>query len=98
MILGMEPNIRSIGPLIRELWLSLNLAVKEQNERVYKYGRQCNFFCRQCKSFCPSWISCIEAWNTTLKKIFWALPDLRNIQNYNTLLSILLPRQVQYLA
>jgi len=23
--------------------------VKEQNERVYKCGRECNFFCRECK-------------------------------------------------
>ena len=24
-------------------------SVKEQNERVYKCGRECNFFCRECK-------------------------------------------------
>ena len=29
MILGMEPKIRSIGPLVPKLWLSLDLAVKE---------------------------------------------------------------------
>ena len=33
--------------------LSLNLAVKEQNERVYKCGRECNFFCRECKFVLP---------------------------------------------
>ena len=37
------------GHSFRKLWLSLNLAVKEQNERVYKCGRSCNFFCRSCK-------------------------------------------------
>merc|ERR1712004_67683 len=42
-------KIKSIGPPVPELWLSLNLAVKEQNERVYKCGRECNFFCRECK-------------------------------------------------
>ena len=41
MILGMEPKIRSIGPPVPELWLSLNLAVKEQNERVYKCDEGC---------------------------------------------------------
>ena len=40
-------KIRSIGPSVLELWLSLNLAVKEQNERVYKCDRSCNFFCPQ---------------------------------------------------
>ena len=39
----------SFGPHITELQLSLNLAVKEQNERVYKCDRSCNFFCRSCK-------------------------------------------------
>ena len=29
--------------------LSLNLAVKEQNERVYKCDDSCNFFCDSCK-------------------------------------------------
>ena len=40
---------RKVLQLHIELWLSLNLAVKEQNERVYKCGRECNFFCRECK-------------------------------------------------
>ena len=42
-------KIRSIGPPVPELWLSLNLAVKEQNERVYKCDDSCNFFCDSCK-------------------------------------------------
>ena len=41
-------KIRSFGPHITEFRLSLNLAGKEQNERVYKCGRECNFFCREC--------------------------------------------------
>ena len=40
---------RSIRPPVSELWLSLNLAVKEQNERVYKCDDSCNFFCDSCK-------------------------------------------------
>merc|ERR1712107_81209 len=36
-------KFRSIRPLVLELWL---FSVKEQNERVYKCGRSCKFFCR----------------------------------------------------
>ena len=54
---GLELEVGRRGggekPPVPELWLSLNLAVKEQNERVYKCGRECNFFCRQCESFLP---------------------------------------------
>ena len=39
----------TIGPPVPELWLSPNLAVKEQNERVYKCDDSCNFFCDSCK-------------------------------------------------
>ena len=46
----MEPkNQVNRATSVPKLWLSLNLAVKEQNERVYKCGRECNFFCRECK-------------------------------------------------
>ena len=46
-------DFRSFGPHLTELRLSPNLAVKEQNERVYKCGRTCNFFCRPCKFLLP---------------------------------------------
>ena len=46
MILGMEPK-NQVNRATRSGVMAFS--VKEQNERVYKCGRECNFFCRECK-------------------------------------------------
>merc|ERR1712004_472379 len=51
--------------------LSLNLAVKEQNERVQKCGRECNFFCRECKfAFTHSFMKVTSRHSFTLFRPF----------------------------